>query len=44
MGDKDQEANGVGTDLDDGAEPTYEDGSPVESPPEPHPAKPDSDQ
>jgi hypothetical protein len=44
MAGKDQETNPVNTDLDDGAEPTYEDGSPVESPPEPHPTKPDSDQ
>jgi hypothetical protein len=44
MSDKDQETNEVGTDLDDGAAPTYEDGSPIEAPPEPHPTKPDSDQ
>jgi hypothetical protein len=43
MGDKDQETNGVGTDLDDGAGPAYEDGSPIEEPLEPHPTTPDSD-
>ena len=41
MGDK-QETNRVGTNLDDGAEPSYEDGSPIEPPPEPHPTQPDS--
>lgn len=36
MGD-DRETDEVGTELDDGAEPSYEDGSPVEpeSPPDP---------
>jgi hypothetical protein len=41
MGDE-QQTNPVGTTLDDGAEPVYEDGSPVEFPPEPHPTQPDS--
>ena len=41
MGD-DEQTGEVGTDLDDGAEPSYEDGSPVESPPEPHPTQADS--
>jgi hypothetical protein len=43
MGD-DRQRGEVGTDLDDGAEPSYEDGSPVESPAEsePEPTQPDS--
>ena len=40
MGD-DRDADEVGTELDDGAEPSYEDGSPVESPPAPDPGRPD---
>jgi hypothetical protein len=41
MGDE-QRSNAVGTRLDDGAEPVYEDGSPVEVPPEPNPTQPDT--
>ena len=41
MGD-DRQSDEVGTGLDDGADPSYEDGSPVESPPEAEPAEPDS--
>jgi hypothetical protein len=40
MGDEKQSS--VGTGLDDGAEPVYEDGSAVESPPEPKPTQADS--
>jgi hypothetical protein len=39
-----QQTNTVGTELDDGAEPAYEDGSPVEPAPEPNPTRPDSDE
>jgi hypothetical protein len=41
MGDE-QQTNPIGTELDDGAEPAYEDGSLVEPPPEPNPTRPDS--
>jgi hypothetical protein len=41
MGDE-QQTNHIGTSLDDDAEPAYEDGSPVESPLEPNPTRPDS--
>jgi hypothetical protein len=37
-----QPRDAVGTSLDDGAEPGYEDGSPLEVPPEPNPTQPDS--
>ena len=40
--DDERHADEVGTELDDGAEPSYEDGSPVESPPAPDPARPNS--
>ena len=38
----DRDPDEVGTDLDDGAEPSYEDGSPVESPATPDPTRSDS--
>jgi hypothetical protein len=41
MGDQEQPSS-VGTRLDDGAEPVYEDGSPVEATPEPNPTQADS--
>jgi hypothetical protein len=37
-----QQRDAVGTSLDDGADPSYEDGSPLEGPPEPNPTQPDS--